>query len=303
MRRVKRLGRRSPGVALVATAALVTLPARTPATAAETPLPQGKPATSSSTENAGTPTSSAVDGDTGTRWSSAASDDQWLRVDLGTTASVTRVVLHWEAAHGKDYRIQLSQDGGSWTDARTVTGSDGGVDTVDVSGQARYVRMQGLDRATGWGYSLWEFQVFGTTGTTPPASCGTADSALGKPASAMQDVFIRVGGAAGPGRATGSVVVNSDDVLIDHTWIWRADHGEGVGRETNRADYGLRVNGDDVLTRACSSSTSPSTTWSGAENAAAPSSSRTRRPTTPRTRPPSPMTASSATPPTRSPTR
>ncbi|MEV8388139.1 discoidin domain-containing protein, partial [Streptomyces chartreusis] len=63
----------------------------------------------------------------------------------------------------------------------------------------------------------------------------------------MQDVFVRIGGA-GPGLATNSVVVNSDDVLIDHTWIWRADHGEGVGWDTNRADYGLRVNGDDVLT-------------------------------------------------------
>ncbi|MDQ0779525.1 hypothetical protein QF026_007991 [Streptomyces aurantiacus] len=62
----------------------------------------------------------------------------------------------------------------------------------------------------------------------------------------VQDVFIRIGGA-GPGLATHSMVINSDDAIIDHTWIWRADHGEGVGWETNRADYGLEVNGDDVL--------------------------------------------------------
>lgn len=62
----------------------------------------------------------------------------------------------------------------------------------------------------------------------------------------VQDVFIRIGGA-GPGKATTSLVVNSDDTIIDHTWIWRADHGEGVGWETNRADYGVQVNGDDVL--------------------------------------------------------
>lgn len=62
----------------------------------------------------------------------------------------------------------------------------------------------------------------------------------------VQDVFIRIGGA-GPGRADHGLVVNSDDVLIDHTWIWRADHGDGVGWETNRADYGVVVNGDDVL--------------------------------------------------------
>ncbi|MFJ3686659.1 coagulation factor 5/8 type domain-containing protein [[Kitasatospora] papulosa] len=62
----------------------------------------------------------------------------------------------------------------------------------------------------------------------------------------LQDVFVRIGGA-GPGKATTSIVVNSDDTIIDHTWVWRADHGEGVGWETNRADYGLHVKGDDVL--------------------------------------------------------
>ncbi|GAB4086683.1 discoidin domain-containing protein [Myceligenerans cantabricum] len=62
----------------------------------------------------------------------------------------------------------------------------------------------------------------------------------------VQDVFARVGGA-GPGLATNAVVVNSDDVLVDHTWIWRADHGAGVGWETNRSDVGFIVNGDDVL--------------------------------------------------------
>ncbi|MCX4637871.1 coagulation factor 5/8 type domain-containing protein [Streptomyces platensis] len=62
----------------------------------------------------------------------------------------------------------------------------------------------------------------------------------------VQDVFIRIGGA-GPGKATTSMVINSNHTLVDHTWVWRADHGDGVGWETNRADYGVRVNGDDVL--------------------------------------------------------
>ncbi|MFE0003376.1 coagulation factor 5/8 type domain-containing protein [[Kitasatospora] papulosa] len=62
----------------------------------------------------------------------------------------------------------------------------------------------------------------------------------------LQDVFVRIGGA-GPGKATTSIVVNSDDTIIDHTWVWRADHGQGVGWETNRADYGVHVKGDDVL--------------------------------------------------------
>lgn len=62
----------------------------------------------------------------------------------------------------------------------------------------------------------------------------------------LQDVFVRVGGA-GAGRATTAMVINSNDTIIDHTWLWRADHGEGVGWETNRADHGLQVNGDNVL--------------------------------------------------------
>ncbi|MEU1335279.1 coagulation factor 5/8 type domain-containing protein [Streptomyces sp. NPDC005865] len=62
----------------------------------------------------------------------------------------------------------------------------------------------------------------------------------------VQDVFIRIGGA-GPGKATVSMEVNSRHTIVDHTWVWRADHGAGVGWETNRADYGVRVYGDDVL--------------------------------------------------------
>ncbi|MFD9096677.1 coagulation factor 5/8 type domain-containing protein [Streptomyces collinus] len=62
----------------------------------------------------------------------------------------------------------------------------------------------------------------------------------------VQDVFVRIGGA-GAGRATTSMVINSRHTIVDHTWVWRADHGTGVGWETNRADYGVVVNGDDVL--------------------------------------------------------
>lgn len=61
----------------------------------------------------------------------------------------------------------------------------------------------------------------------------------------LHDVFIRVGGAAA-GKAVTDVVINSNDVLVDHTWIWRADHGKGVGWTTNESANGLIVNGSDV---------------------------------------------------------
>ncbi len=63
----------------------------------------------------------------------------------------------------------------------------------------------------------------------------------------IQDVYFRVGGPV-EGRATTSLVVNSDDVLLDHIWAWRADHGSArTGWTVNPADTGVLVNGDDVL--------------------------------------------------------
>ncbi len=62
---------------------------------------------------------------------------------------------------------------------------------------------------------------------------------------ALYDVFFRIGGPA-PGRATSSLVVNSDNVILDDIWAWRADHGNGVGWNTNTADTGVIVNGDHV---------------------------------------------------------
>lgn len=61
----------------------------------------------------------------------------------------------------------------------------------------------------------------------------------------LHDIFFRVGGA-GVGKAKVNLLINANDTLIDHTWIWRADHGRGVGWEQNSSDNGLVVNGDRV---------------------------------------------------------
>ncbi len=61
----------------------------------------------------------------------------------------------------------------------------------------------------------------------------------------LHDVFFRVGGA-GVGRAKVNLLINSNDTIIDHTWIWRADHGAGVGWTSNLSDNGLVVNGNNV---------------------------------------------------------
>jgi beta-glucanase (GH16 family) len=134
----------------------------TPATGTATLLSQGHPTTASSTENAGTPASAATDGNTGTRWSSAFSDPQWVQVDLGATHAISKVVLNWEAAYGKAFQIQTSNDGTTWTNVYSTTTGTGGTQSLDVSGSGRFVRMNGTQRGTVYGYSLWEFQVFGS---------------------------------------------------------------------------------------------------------------------------------------------
>jgi len=125
-------------------------------------LSQGKPATASSLQAAGYPASNAVDGNMTTRWSSASSDPQWLEVDLGATHTITKVVLDWEAAYATAFQIQTSTDGTNWTTIYSTTTGTGGTQTLSVTGSGRYVRMYGTTRATGYGYSLWEFQVYGT---------------------------------------------------------------------------------------------------------------------------------------------
>ncbi|MFJ9809031.1 discoidin domain-containing protein [Streptomyces sp. NPDC101158] len=157
--------------ALLATS--TTVLGAAPAGAAETLLSQGKTATASSVEGTGYAASAAVDGDlTGTRWASQWSDAQWLLVDLGARADISRVVLNWEGAYGKAYDIQLSDNGTDWRTVRSVTAGDGGTDELTVSGTGRYVRLQGVTRATGYGYSLWEFRVYGDAGTTQPGPGG-----------------------------------------------------------------------------------------------------------------------------------
>jgi len=133
-------------------------------------LAKGKTATASSSEGGMLP-ALAVDGDKGTRWGSdwqsTQASNQFFQVDLGQSYPLGRVVLNWEAAYGKDYYLQSSEDGVTWTLLKAVAGGVGGIDTQSVSGQGRYVRMQGVTRGTGYGYSLWEMEVYSDGGTPP----------------------------------------------------------------------------------------------------------------------------------------
>ena len=139
----------------------------------------------------------AVDGNTNTRWSNdhnSATDEDWIYVDLGKKYDITKIVLQWEAAYGKQYRIEVSDDAGggdstlatstnqrngaawnankehaeenmTWTPIYTQDNGSGGIETIDLSEediQARSVRMCGLAASGTYGYSLYEFEIYGT---------------------------------------------------------------------------------------------------------------------------------------------
>ncbi|PJI95068.1 DUF1996 domain-containing protein [Luteimicrobium subarcticum] len=158
------------GAAVAALAAAGGLMVLAPsASAAAVNISDGKTATASSSEGADFVASKAVDDNTATRWSSQWSDAQWIQVDLGATASVDHVDIQWEAAYAKAFQVQLSNDGTTWTTVKSVTGATGGNQSVAASGSGRYVRLNLTQRATQYGYSIFEVDVFGTGGATPPA--------------------------------------------------------------------------------------------------------------------------------------
>ncbi|VVJ23547.1 putative penicillin acylase [Amycolatopsis camponoti] len=118
-------------------------------------------ATSAETGFYPSPAANAIDGNASTRWASDWSDDQAITVDLGSVQQVSRVGLSWESAYGKSYKIQTSPDAVNWTDAAVVTDGDGGQDNLSFApAQARFVKLQGVQRGTKYGYSLYEFEVF-----------------------------------------------------------------------------------------------------------------------------------------------
>jgi hypothetical protein len=90
----------------------------------------------------------------------------------------------------------------------------------------------------------------GTTNSQALLTVGPSGSSAGHASdpTTVQDVFFRIGGEKA-GKATDSLVVNSNNTIIDHIWAWRADHGNAgtVGWTTNTADNGLTVNGNNVL--------------------------------------------------------
>ncbi|MEU3164094.1 glycosyl hydrolase family 8 [Streptosporangium sp. NPDC006930] len=221
--RLERLQRPSPVLALALASALIAslfVLAAPAGFAADSLLSRGRPATASSTEDSTLLPGAAFDGNTATRWASAEGQDpQWIRVDLGASATVSRVKLTWEAAYGKSYRIEVSPNGSTWTSVYSTTTGDGGVDDLTLSGTGRYVRMYGTARGTVYGYSLYEMEVYGSTGGTTPSPTPTATPSPGAPGVPFGSHKIPY--AAGMLRPTGTQAT-LDQKVVDYYRRWKA---------------------------------------------------------------------------------
>ncbi len=174
----------------------------TPPTGTTRLLSYGKPALASTWQNDVNcnPCSpdKAFDNDPASRWATSSTngwvDPGWISVDLGATAQISQVVLQWDPAYARAYQLQVSSDNANWTTFYSTTTGDGLKDVVDATGTGRYVRMYGTARGGPYGYSLWEFSIYGTGGnpTAPPAR--PADPAFPATRLVFSDEF---NGAAG----------------------------------------------------------------------------------------------------------
>ncbi|MFB7225743.1 beta-N-acetylglucosaminidase domain-containing protein [Streptomyces sp. NPDC056227] len=125
-------------------------------------LALNRPVTASGQISASRAAAYAVDGDASTCWESQASNSQWLRIDLGERRTIGSVRLTWDASYPKSYRVEVSDDGTSWTTVHSAATVDGGADELrGLAAEGRYVRLSGEGRSnTGRGIALWEVSVY-----------------------------------------------------------------------------------------------------------------------------------------------
>lgn len=127
-----------------------------------------KPVTVSSTEaNSIHIAKNINDGNNGTRWSSLYADNQSVIIDLQTRYSISDIVINWEAAYAQTYSIQVSNDLTTWTSLLPTTTGNGGKDILQkLNGAGRYIRLNLIKRATTFGFSVYEIEVYGSAVVT-----------------------------------------------------------------------------------------------------------------------------------------
>jgi hypothetical protein len=134
--------------------------------------------TSSTIENSSYLAFYAVDGDSLTRWSTEYDDDQYLLVEFEQIRNIERIFMNWEVAYGQIYNILVSTDGETWDTVFKEPYGNGAQDLIILDPtRAKYVMMDGVQRGTQWGYSLYSFEVYESAGTnTAPFVRDVADT-------------------------------------------------------------------------------------------------------------------------------
>ncbi|MBT2505268.1 beta-N-acetylglucosaminidase domain-containing protein [Streptomyces sp. ISL-98] len=122
---------------------------------------EGARVSSSGDETADFPAPAAADGDPATRWTSPVGPSAWWQAELAEPVRLGQVVLHWQEAYAKKYRVQVSEDGRTWRTAATVRDGQGGRESVRMDAKgARFVRVQCDERALPFGYSLFGVEAY-----------------------------------------------------------------------------------------------------------------------------------------------
>ncbi|MBO6015662.1 MAG: discoidin domain-containing protein [Lachnospiraceae bacterium] len=137
-----------------------------------------KSVTATSTESGSYPAANAVDANGNTRWSSSYADNQNFVVDLGSNYTVSSVKIAWEAAYASQYQIQVSTDRNTWTTVYENYNAKGGTQTINFSARsARYVKVYCIKRATSYGFSFYEMEVYGSdSGNSGSSNSGSSNS-------------------------------------------------------------------------------------------------------------------------------
>jgi len=191
-------------------------------------------ATSSAVENPGMAAGQAIDGNPATRWASRFEDGAWIQFDFGAKTQVGYMKLQWENSYGKEYALRVSDDGQNWRELRHVSGSKGGTEEFfNLGMHARYLRLQGIARASQYGYSLFEvqFKTPGSDNTLAPLPT----SALAYPAG---------GAGMAPLPGADEPIESLQFTLPDGTLVTRfgarglARHGRERGEDWNEIGYG-----------------------------------------------------------------
>ena len=203
-------------------------------------------ATASSNMGTNVP-ANAIDGNLMTRWESNWDDAEWIMFDFGAPTAVGSMTIIWQNAHASQYLIQVSNDGNTWYQLRSVVGSQGGTEQfMNLDSNARYVRILGIQRATQYGYSIYEVQ-FESPGSDNTTAATVTPSALAFPANGTQ---LPAPPATTPPLETIQFTLPDGTLVTRWGTVGRGRHGRERGEQWNEIGYGpnqtVDANGNPV---------------------------------------------------------